>query len=647
MPNAVIYARVSSREQEREGYSIPAQRKLLAEYAHVRGFHVQHEFIDVESAKNPGRKEFGAMLRLLQSDPQCRVVLVEKTDRLYRNRTDSIAFEELIEKRNLEIHLVKEGRVIAKDSRSQDKFMHDIHVAVAKHYSENLREEVKKGMREKAEQGIYPSRPPFGYKNNSATRSIEVDPQRAPVLRRIFELYASGQHSLTTLRRAILRESGVQICRAYLEIILKNPFYIGRFLWQGIEYKGTHEPLVSAGFFQRVQDTFAGRNKPKYRKHHFAFAGLLTCAHDGCTVTTELQKGRYVYYRCSHGRGKCSLPYLREQDVSDRLGELLKQIYVPETIARTVVDSLQADLNRSEQKRQEEMAALRQRLAALRTRMDQLYEDKLDGKITEEFWARKQAEYSDQERSLETALSSLNHPITPEHILTVARTFELAQKVHSLYLTRNHAERGQLLKTVLLNCRTDGVSLWPTYRKPFDLIFLRAKNEEWSGRPDLNRGPHAPQACALPGCATPRLSDCSSSRLSPTFEKGQESAQRIAQIQEHLAIQNLRRADPWRNVRRGFRLGRAVRFAKMAARSRDREAFVVQQPLNLEYQVHVLLAIQPVAVGTFHRLKHREFRFPIAQNKGLQIRDAAHFADAVEILFEGGLRCAGVACHVH
>jgi site-specific DNA recombinase len=504
MQSAVIYARVSSREQEREGYSIPAQRKLLNEYAHVRGFRVQHEFIDVESAKNPGRKEFGAMLRLLQSDPQCRAVLVEKTDRLYRNRTDSIAFEELIENRNVEIHLVKEGRVVAKDSRSQDKFMHDIHVAVAKHYSENLREEVKKGMREKAEQGIYPSRPPFGYKNNPATRSIEVDPQRAPVLRRIFELYASGQHSLTTLRRAILRERGVQICRAYLEIILKNPFYIGRFNWQGIEYKGTHEPLVSPELFQRVQDTFAGRNKPKYLKHNFAFAGLLTCAHDGCTVTTELQKGKYVYYRCSHGRGKCELPYMCEQDVSDRLSELLKQIYVSETIAHTIVDSLQSDLNRSEQKRQEQIVTLRQRLAALRTRMNQLYEDKLDGKITEEFWARKQTEYSDQERSLETALSSLNRPITPERVLTVARTFELAQKAHSLYLTRNHAERGQLLKTVLLNCATDDVSLWPTYRKPFDLIFQRAKNEEWSGRLDLNQRPHAPQACALPGCATSR-----------------------------------------------------------------------------------------------------------------------------------------------
>ena len=72
MQSAVIYARVSSREQEREGYSIPAQRKLLNEYARVRDFRVQQEFIDVESAKNPGRKEFGAMLRLLETDPQCR-----------------------------------------------------------------------------------------------------------------------------------------------------------------------------------------------------------------------------------------------------------------------------------------------------------------------------------------------------------------------------------------------------------------------------------------------------------------------------------------------------------------------------------------------------------------------------------------------
>ncbi len=496
---AVAYARVSSREQEREGYSIPAQRKLLAEYARKQGFSVEREFIDIESAKNPGRKEFTNMLRLLETDGACRVVLVEKTDRLYRNRTDALAFETLIEKRGVEIHLVKEARVIGKNSRSQDKFMHDIHVAVAKNYLENLRDEVKKGMREKAEQGIYPGRAPFGYRNNSLTRSIEVDPQRAPVVKRIFELYAAGNHSLTTLRKAVMEELGTRLSRAYLETMLKNRFYLGYFVWQGVEYKGAHPAIIAGESFSRVQDVITGRHKPKYRKHNFAFAGLLRCAFDGCTVTSELQKGKYVYYRCSHGRGKCSLPYMREQDISDRMGELLKGIYVPETVAHKIIGSLQGDSARAEAERQQRISGAQHRLAALRARMDQMYEDKLDGKIDEEFWTRKMNEWREQERALESQLASLSAYIAGDSVLTVKRIFELANRAHFLYVRRNAAERGQLLKSVLLNCATDGVSLSPTYRKPFDIIFQRAKNKEWSGRLDLNQRPPGPEPGALPG----------------------------------------------------------------------------------------------------------------------------------------------------
>ena len=496
---AVSYARVSSREQEREGYSIPAQRKLLAEYARSRGFHIEREFIDVESAKNPGRKEFSRMLQLLEGDAACRVVLVEKTDRLYRNRTDALAFEALIEKRGVEVHLVKEARIIGKDSRSQDKFMHDIHVAVAKHYVENLKEEVKKGMREKAEQGIYPGRAPIGYRNNILTRAIDVDPERAAIVKRVFALYATGNCSLSTLRKAVINEFGLRLSRSYFETMLKNRFYLGYFAWQGIEYKGTQTPLISAALFAQVQEVFTGRNKPKYRKHNFAFASLLTCAHDGCTVTTELQKGKYVYYRCSHGRGKCSLPYMREQEVSDRLGDLLKDIYVPETVAQVIVGSLQVDSAHAESTRQQRITDGQQRLTALRTRMDQIYEDKLDGKITEEFWTRKMNEWREQERVLESQLLALTTCVTTDIVLSAKRIFELANQAHFLYLTRNSVERGQLLKSVLLNCATDGISLWPTYRKPFDLIFEHAKTENWSGREDLNLRPPGPEPGALPG----------------------------------------------------------------------------------------------------------------------------------------------------
>src|SRR5262249_55164180 len=150
MNTAVIYARVSSREQEQEGYSIPAQLKLLREYASKNGFKIEREFVDVETAKAPGRKNFGGMVSFLKRSQNCRVVLVEKTDRLYRNLDDAGMFEKL----GFEVHFVKTGTIISKNARPQTKFMHDIELAQARFYSGNLREEVIKGMREKAEQGI-------------------------------------------------------------------------------------------------------------------------------------------------------------------------------------------------------------------------------------------------------------------------------------------------------------------------------------------------------------------------------------------------------------------------------------------------------------------------------------------------------------
>src|SRR5258708_17648496 len=194
MREAVIYARGSSKDQEGEGYSIPAQLKLLGEYAQRNQFTIVREFVDVETAKIAGRKQFGEMLIFFSNTSACRVLIVEKTDRLYRNFRDCVTLEDL----DVEIHLPKEGQVISKDSKSQAKLVHGIQVVIARNYIENLREEVKKGMREKAEQGIYPSRPPFGYRNNKVEHSIEVDPQKSPAATKLFELYATGQHSLVS-----------------------------------------------------------------------------------------------------------------------------------------------------------------------------------------------------------------------------------------------------------------------------------------------------------------------------------------------------------------------------------------------------------------------------------------------------------------
>jgi DNA invertase Pin-like site-specific DNA recombinase len=108
---AVLYARVSSKDQEKEGYSIPAQLKLLREYALKNDLKITREFVDVETAKTTGRKQFGEMVRYFEMRPESRVVIVEKTDRLYRNFHDCVTLEDL----GVEIHLPKEGQVIGKE----------------------------------------------------------------------------------------------------------------------------------------------------------------------------------------------------------------------------------------------------------------------------------------------------------------------------------------------------------------------------------------------------------------------------------------------------------------------------------------------------------------------------------------------------
>ena len=183
-PSAVVYARVSSRDQEKEGFSIPAQLELLRSYAAANGFTIAQEFVDVETAKAAGRTGFvWDMIRYLKAHSSCRAILVEKTDRLYRNLRDWVTIDEL----DATVHLVKEAVILSKDSRSHEKFMHGIKVLMAKNYVDNLSEEVRKGLRQKALEGMWPTVAPLGYINvggPEGKRIIVPDAIMKPAVRR-------------------------------------------------------------------------------------------------------------------------------------------------------------------------------------------------------------------------------------------------------------------------------------------------------------------------------------------------------------------------------------------------------------------------------------------------------------------------------
>ena len=184
------------------------------------------------------------------------------------------------------------------------------------------------------------------------------------------------------------------------------------------------------------------------------------------------------------------MPYFREEELGNRLGTILKDIYIPDEVLKQLCDSLLRDKERKELVRRQQDERLRQRLSSVRYRLDRAYQDKLDGKISEEFWARKSEEWQAKEQQIRSAIQALE-PGKPERMRDAFSILELANKAYFLYLTQSAPEKAKLLKMVVSNCSIDATNLYPTYRKPFDLIFMRAKNEEWRARRDSNPRPSA------------------------------------------------------------------------------------------------------------------------------------------------------------
>jgi site-specific DNA recombinase len=479
-----MYARVSSKEQDREGFSIPAQLKLLRGYANAEAITVAREFTDVETAKQSGRTGFNEMLKFLKQNPACRVLLVEKTDRLYRNLKDWVTLDEL----DLEIHFAKENVVLSRDSRSSEKFMHGIKVLMAKNYVDNLSEETRKGMLEKAEQGIWPSFAPLGYRNvegPDGKKIITPDPIVAPLVKRLFEWYATGTSSIrevTKMARGaglVFRKSRNPIPQATVHTLLRNRIYTGDFDWDGRTYRGTYEPLISRELWSRVQEIldrrFAKRNRKS--KHEFAFSGLIACGYCGCSLVGEIKKGRYVYYHCTGAKGKCPEPYVRQEILEERFAEVLMALVFDDEVMEWVARALRESHRDERRFHEEAIARLHTEHQRLQDRLDGMYVDKLDGRVDAGFFDRKAAEWrGEQDRLLRTIEE--HRSASKTYFDEGARLLDLARQAHRLFREQIASEKRRLLNFVLSNCIWKEGKLHVNYRQPFEMLVETSRSHE-------------------------------------------------------------------------------------------------------------------------------------------------------------------------
>src|SRR5665213_695509 len=198
----VALARVSSKAQEDEGYSLDAQLKLIRSYCKDNKLNVISEFrISETASKNEQRSVFREMLTYINKNNVAHLV-VEKTDRLTRNMRDAVVVDDWLDKNDQRrLHMVKESLIIHRHAKSDVKLMWNIYLAFAKKYTDNLREEAMKGWDEKLAQGWMPAPPPPGYKTitENSKKIHVINEETATVVERAFKLYLEPGQSISTI----------------------------------------------------------------------------------------------------------------------------------------------------------------------------------------------------------------------------------------------------------------------------------------------------------------------------------------------------------------------------------------------------------------------------------------------------------------
>jgi len=487
---AVLRARVSSKEQGKEGFSLEAQVRQLQEYASGNGMVIVQTFVDVESSKAGGADGFNEMIAFLKGHPKCRTILVEKTDRLYRNLDDLATLNAL----DVEIHFVKENVVVSRNSRSSEKFMHGMKVLMAKNHIDNLSEETRKGMTEKARAGIYPSFAPVGYRNVDGPvgkRIIAPDPDTAPTIADLFSRFATGHVSVRALAAEFrvrgIKLRGRRICSSTVHYILRKRLYIGEFDWDGTTYQGIHEPLVSRECWLRVQELLDARaeNKTRKVKHDFAYTGLVHCGHCGCLLVGELKKGKYVYYHCTGNRGKCPEPYTRQETLTGKFADILRDLVIPQPVLEWLGDAV-LESDRTEQAaREHAIKRLQARHEQAQARIETMYRDRLDGRIDAEFFDSHAAEWR---REQETILGKIRdiQRAAPAPIDQAIDMLQLTSRASELFLMQPPNEQRHLLGVVMEKAAWKDRTLRATLFEPFEI--LRHSNRESSRKENENAG---------------------------------------------------------------------------------------------------------------------------------------------------------------
>lgn len=346
----VLYARKSTEQDERQALSIDSQVNEMMQMAEKEGLEIVEVRREAHSAKESGQRPvYREILEDVRRE-KFNGIIVWHPDRLSRNAGDLGELVDLMDQKLL-VEIRTNGQTFTNNP--SEKFLLMILCSQAKLENDNKSINVKRGLKARVEMGLWPAPAPCGYiKEKRMDRKCEtlVDPERAPVVKKMFEKVAyekwSGRKLYNWLKfelnfRALPSKKHLSLGNIYR--ILENHFYHGVFEYpknSGNWYQGKHEPLVSKELFDLVQEQLKGNELKTRQEKEFAFTRLMTCGLCGSGISAEekykkLKNGKintHIYYGCTKSRDKhCKCGYINETELIKQLQELIDTVELNET----------------------------------------------------------------------------------------------------------------------------------------------------------------------------------------------------------------------------------------------------------------------------------------------------------------------------